>query len=201
MEFICTDGQKRIFESLPEYLARRHGFDIGFLRKDGMLKIDSVGMSFTEQMKFTLSNGYPPPASFIHFSKKHYRRCPASVRVIDLLEEFEWISVLDAFQHRKQSDLNSKMDLLTLLARIFVKSNEPELESLIFPSDEIGKLFKTNLGIQVTQHSSTTFYVKELGSTVLALHDGEDQKPQLYATESLFGYIDYIYVIEKQKHK
>lgn len=195
MEFRCTDGAYREFESVAHYLIRVHGFDPVFLRgDDGMAKIDTPDMSFIKQLKYTLKHETPPPAYFTHYSRKHSKRCPASVEVRDLLEEVQWVAVLGSFEHRKQSEISSKMDWLTLISRVLFKSEKTELSQFIHSLDK-KTAFKTNLGYSVADIEGAVIYVSEAASMMMAIED--DGVPQFLVAESLFGFADYVYIAPK----
>lgn len=194
MKFKCTDGEIREFESIAQYLTRVHGFDPVFLKHDGLVKIDTPDMGFIKQLKYTLKHKTPPPSYFLHYSRKHQKRCPAAVKVRDLLGEVQWIAVLESFEHRKQSELSSQMDWLTLISRAIFKSKKTELSEVVHPIYK-QSVFKLGVGYSVADAACAVTYIPETACEVLALE--EEGSPRFLVLESLFGFADYVYIVPK----
>lgn len=194
MKLKCTDGEIREFESIAQYLCRVHGFDPVFLKHDGMVKIDTPDMGFIKQLKYTLKHKTPPPSYYLHYSHKHQKRCPASVKVRDLLCEVQWLAVLESFEHRKQSELSLKMDWLTIFSRLLFKSKKTELSEVVHPIYK-QSVFRAGIGYCVADIDCAVTYIPEAASEVLALE--EEGSPKFLVMESLLGFIDYVYIVPK----
>jgi len=193
MKFKCTDDIERDFEDLSSYLVRKHGFDPSYLKKDGLLRLDVVGLSLLGQLRWAKNHRMLKAPSYVHYNRRHRKKCPANVVVTDFYKELAWIAVVDSFKHRKQSELESNQDSLTFISRLFFRSPDPELEALVSPSSTTTKPFATSCGYPIPNWPDTYYYSD--GLYLLLAGDVETEGNLYFLNPSLLGFLDYIYVV------
>ena len=193
--------KKEEFVPLYEKLVA-HGFDLGMLIKDDFFVSSRFSPNTTLIEAFQLAamggNSLNIPY-FWHYRKKHRKRNPASISILDICKSGDYVRFTPSVAYRSDTALYGPMGLLTYSARFITKifrifsgkKSVPESQDYCV-SNNFNK-FKFNLAYEVL----STEYLNELSYYVVILKHPEDEGIFIFDA-SVLGKTDSIYLMEKQ---